>query len=424
MTIYMAGTTENTLEIVCMPGGIVSARRPKQGIAGIYNAGFKNMVLDMALYYPPEEFRKEGNGGFGHPAETDTMVKEMLDQCREKDIHIKLVYAPYLPRDIENADLNGLLALLAKESMKACRQTGCKYMVARPLFAGIQDTDLWDYNREYYLELAQAAKESDVQILLENQCRDRNGHLVRGVCADMYDAASWIDALNEAEGEDRFGFCMDVGACTLCGQNMYDFVLKLGKRLKAVILRDCDGSRENALVPFTSSNRGQPQTDGLGLVRGLREEGFTGQIILNMKDTMEAVPLSLRPEIMKLAGKIADYFKWQIGMENMLKKYPSRVLFGAGNMCRNYMKCYGEKYPPLYTCDNDKSRWNTCFCGLEVKNPQQLKELPENCAIFICNIYYEEIYLQLRNMGIENPIEYFNDENMPSFYFDRLEMKH
>jgi len=26
-------------------------------------------------------------------------------------------------------------------------------------------------------------------------------------------------------------------------------------------------------------------------------------------------------------------------------------------------------------------------------------------------------------MGIKNPIEYFNDEYMPSFYFDRLEMK-
>ena len=26
------------------------------------------------------------------------------------------------------------------------------------------------------------------------------------------------------------------------------------------------------------------------------------------------------------------------------------------------------------------------------------------------------------NMGLQNPIEFFNDEYMPSFYFDRLEM--
>ncbi len=38
----------------------------------------------------------------------------------------------------------------------------------------------------------------------------------------------------------------------------------------------------------------------------------------------------------------------------------------------------------------------------------------------ICNIYYREIEAQLRDMEIEN-IGYFNDEYMPSFYFDRLE---
>ena len=40
------------------------------------------------------------------------------------------------------------------------------------------------------------------------------------------------------------------------------------------------------------------------------------------------------------------------------------------------------------------------------------------------NIYYQEIEEQLRNMQISNPIEYFNDEYMPSFYYDRLEMAH
>ena len=37
------------------------------------------------------------------------------------------------------------------------------------------------------------------------------------------------------------------------------------------------------------------------------------------------------------------------------------------------------------------------------------------------SIYYHEIERQLKDMGIEN-IEFFNDEYMPSFYFDRLKM--
>lgn len=60
-------------------------------------------------------------------------------------------------------------------------------------------------------------------------------------------------------------------------------------------------------------------------------------------------------------------------------------------------------------------------CGLSVKDPESLKKLVSDCAIFICNIYYREIEEQLKSMGIDNPIEFFNDEYMPSFYFDRLE---
>lgn len=117
--------------------------------------------------------------------------------------------------------------------------------------------------------------------------------------------------------------------------------------------------------------------------------------------------------------EILDYFDLQINIEKDLKKYDRIVLFGAGNMCRNYMKCYGEKYPPLFTCDNNEKLWGTSFCGLEVKPPKALKKLPQGCVVLICNIYYREIERQLRELGVEN-IGFFNDEYMPSFYFDRL----
>ena len=57
------------------------------------------------------------------------------------------------------------------------------------------------------------------------------------------------------------------------------------------------------------------------------------------------------------------------------------------------------------------------ICGLEIKSPECLKDLAEDCVIFICNIYYREIQQQLRDMGIKNQIEFFNDEYMPSFQF-------
>lgn len=82
------------------------------------------------------------------------------------------------------------------------------------------------------------------------------------------------------------------------------------------------------------------------------------------------------------------------------------------------METYGEKYPPLFTCDNNPKLWATEICGLEVRTPEALKDLREDCGIFICNIYYQEIEAQLREMGIHKNIEYFNDEYMPPVCFD------
>ena len=177
------------------------------------------------------------------------------------------------------------------------------------------------------------------------------------------------------------------------------------------------------MLPFTCVNLHQTQTDWLNFIRGLRHIGFDGQLILDFADTASVFSPIVRPQLMQLARSVAEYFKWQIELENLLKKYQSIVLFGAGNMCRNYMKCYGEQYPPLFTCDNNRSLWGSSFCGLEVKSPKCLLDLPKDCAIFICNIYYREIERQLRELGIENPIEFFNDEYMPSFYFDRLKRR-
>lgn len=400
------------MNISCAPQGIVAFKNPGQGIGDITGAGFEYMLLDLEAVCSSGEIENAGK--------LYEYVKPVLDQCRAKHLQCPVAAAPCLNRDTKHDNINGFMQKFAAESIKICGHAGCQYLIVQPLSAGTPSQDLWECNREYYLDLAACARQADVQILLENQCRDYNGHLMRGICSDGIQAAEWVDKLNEQAGEERFGFCMDVGACNRCGQNMYDFVLALGNRIKTVILCDCDGSDESALLPFTAAKKGQSQTDWLNLIRGLREIGFDGELIMDMADTAEAFSPILRPELVRMAKAVADYFKWQIEIENLLKKYPSRVLFGAGNMCRNYMKCYGEKYPPLFTCDNNRNIWDTEFCSLTVKNPEVLKDLPDDCAIFICNIYYREIEAQLRQMGIQNPIEYFNDEYMPTFYFDRV----
>lgn len=471
------------MDIICSPAGIVNPDRPGQGIMDIVNAGFKHMSLELDMCcssYELEHFgepepeekgeadndlslrrrgvRREFEPVSENPSEMRRFFKRLTEACGGQ-LDIPLALAPYLPRDIFSGDtlqrdtfsrdtlqrdtlsgdtlqrdtLSGdtkrmsgrgqeileRLAEIDREAIRYCGSLGCGYIVIRPISLTRAEGDGWQVNRDFYLSLASAARESRVKILLVNQYVLKNGHAVRGVCSDGDQAARWVDRLNREAGEEVFGFCVDVGVCSLCGQDMYEFACALGGRVKAVIFRDCDGSQEGSMLPFTAVCHGQPRTDWLSLIRGLRRCGFDGQILLSMYDTAVSFSPLLRPQLMSLARTAAEYFKWQIEIENVLKKYDSIVLFGAGNMCRNYMKCYGEMYPPLFTCDNNKNIWGTEFCGLEVRPPEALKSVPENCGVLICNIYYREIEKQLKDMGIEH-VEFFNDEYMPTFHFDRL----
>lgn len=417
----------------CSTYGIVNLERPGKGISDLAGSGFAHISLDLRLACsgselehlwqkrkPNEEPRRCSFAE--NPAKMAECFEAMLRQCRQKNLAVSIVRAPYLERNTKRTDLNDYLLQIMEESIRLCGEIGSPYLVVPPLFSGVAKEEIWQVNREYYLHLGRIAQENNVILLLENQCMDVNGHLIRGICTDGREAVEWIDRLNEEIGTERFGFCMDAGACAICRQDIHEFALKLGNRIKAVIIRDCDGSHEDALFPFTSGRGGSSQTDWLNLIRGLREIGFDGQLVFDFSYTAASFSLLLRQQLLVFAKSVADFVKWQLEMEFVLKKYEHIVLFGAGNMCRNYMKCYGEKYPPLFTCDNNSKTWGTLFCGLEVKPPEALKELPKDCAIFICNIYYTEIKEQLREMGLTNPIEFFNDEYMPSFYFDRLKM--
>lgn len=431
------------MNIFYSPSGIVDYRHPIQGLRDMADAGLKQIFLDIGMYCSGKDLENYGKTAktkspdrvspLRTPQTLLQQIQPVLEQCRQHCLSADYLRVPRLPWNTKRTELNPVLEQIAESAVYLCGRIGCRYLIVPPLFAGIEKGMEWQTNQAYYLRLAQVAREQHVILLLENQCRSYNGHLLRGNCSNGTDAAEWIDRLNAeaarqlhpadnvpAEPTPIFGFCLDTGICTLCGQNMQDIITALGDRLKAVILRDCERHRESSLLPFTAAYKGQSSADWLGLIRGLRDIHFDGSLILDFEDTAAAFSPLLRPRLLPLARSVAGYFRWQIGIESLLKKYASIVLFGAGNMCRNYMKCYGDKYPPLFTCDNNRAVWGTEFCGLEVKPPASLKELPDNCGVFICNIYYREIEQQLRDMGIIN-IEFFNDEYMPSFHFDRLD---
>lgn len=414
-------------KVCAMAGTIFNPEKPKQSIKELKEAGIQGILFDFGLIVSPagilaDRVREEPKW---KPNQTRKYYNAVISQFQEHEYLPSIARLPFVDVNLNEkcgyscADLNRLAAQIDADCVKACEEMGCYDIIVQPLFAGLRQEELWEANKTFYLNLAAVCSSEDTKILLTNQCRSHNGHLIRGVCSDGETAAEWVDALNRACGMQRFGFCLDVGNCNICGQNMQRMAADLNRRIQAVILTENDGQNMARLLPFTNAYGRRSTMDWLSVIRGLRDILFDGYLVLETVDTTVAFSPLLQPYLMPVYKEILDYFDLQINIEKDLKKYDRIVLFGAGNMCRNYMKCYGRKYPPLFTCDNNPKLWDTEFEGLMVKNPEELKNLPEGSGVIICNIFYREIRTQLEQMGIFN-IGYFNDEYMPSFYTDRL----
>ena len=366
------------------------------------------ITLDIELFFPKSIFETYGIKEINVDARRKRFAR-FIQKCSEKCVPINAMRAPRLEWNTKRTDLNGLMLQIGKDCIEECARVDCRYIVIQPLFSGIPKADIWKENHKYYNILGHLAKNVGIRILMENQCSYFNGHFVRGVCADVTVASEWIDTLNEELGEEIFGFCLDTGACHLCGQDMGEMAVILGERAKAVLIRECDGIHEASRLPFTCNDKNGQNTDWKGLIGGLRRIEFDGIMIMDASDTIQGFSYMIRSHVYPLMRSVADYLKWQIGMEKCIKEYPTRVLFGAGNMCRQYMMCYGEQYPPLFACDNNPELWGTEAYGLEVKPPKQLKDLPEECVVIICNTFYEEIAKQLKNLGVKH-IGTFSDD--------------
>ena len=402
--------------------GISDFRFPEQGINDIRKSEFENVYINLdGLYLGPFKSIKDRNDEFLKGIKYEAELISFFRKVYSCQMRISAVHSPVLKTNEYGDEFRKLYHDLSLKTIRSIKEINCRYVVIPALPDDNGRFRLSDENRGHFLSLADDAKKSEVTLLIENCCNYYNGHYVRSDYSDARKLKKFVATLNRTVGTELFGIVMDSGNCSLCGADMKEFITVSGEAIKVVLIRENDGVNDVSMLPFTSVNQGV-KTDWLGLVRGLRSIDFDGDMIYDIADTAAAFSPLLKPHLLELVKATADYFKWQIEIEKILKKHEKRVLFGAGNMCNKYMKCYGTKYPPLFTCDNNSKRWGDTICGLEIKNPEELKSLPEGCAVIICNLYYREIEEQIRKMGIKNPVEFFNDEYLPEYPFEWLEV--
>ncbi len=404
------------MKILLDTSGIVDSLSSRSGLMNILNAGFKNIFIDLDSICSMELYKQNtGNNSkikaynekcknveimVDNPDKLKDFSDVVISKAKQTGLNTALMKAPTYPEKLK-FDIYDNYVELVKESIKLASDTG--YIVIDP----IVKEDNYKSNLDFYRTVAKTAIECGVIILIRNIVKYFNGRNVRCDFSESAEISDFIDILNNEFSKEVFGFCFDIGTTAVTGHNVHEYILSMKDKIKAVIVRDCGNKKDSSVMPFLSGD-----TDIRNTISTLRSIEYDGFLIYGASGTFANIPLMLHPALLKFMKEISDFLSWQIELENNLKKYSKIVLFGAGNMCRNYMMIYGEKYPPLFTCDNNKEIWGTDFCGLEVKSPEVLSEISDDTAVFICNVYYYEIKEQLKKIGVKN-IEFFNDEYLP-----------
>lgn len=410
------------MNLVISPSGYVNVRHPGQGLADIRDAGFDEIMLDAGLTV---------NSGLHFiPDDPEKLLPQSMEAfckgVRDKHLEMQVAEVPELKNESFHVDIyeaNYKWLQIEKAAVTLAVKSGCKSIIVSPHSMCIPIGQEYEENKNFFKSMeaeAEAAGAKDFFILIRNDVKYFEGRYERGILSDPYEAGIWVDRLDELSDKVHFGICMDIGNLNICGIDTYEYCRILGDKIKAVILRDNNGNDDDSMLPFSCIKNRNSGTDWLSVIRGLRYLHFDGSMILETRDSARFFPAILRKDMLRLIHRTGEYLDWQIHMGDIMKKYDHIVLFGAGNMCRNYMKNYGDEYPPLFTCDNNSSIWGEQFCGLTIESPEKLKNLPVNTGILICNVYYREIAAQLEEMGIKDGIEYFNDEYLDTFYMDRL----
>lgn len=79
------------------------------------------------------------------------------------------------------------------------------------------------------------------------------------------------------------------------------------------------------------------------------------------------------------------------------------IIFGAGKLCLEFLYYYKDCFDVQFIVDNNSELIGTDVNGIEVKDPNHLKEILEfDYEIIIASIYFDEIEKRLKNMGINN----------------------
>ena len=167
-------------------------------------------------------------------------------------------------------------------------------------------------NIAYFKMLISILKQCKVGVCFENLYESMGQRIVEGVCADPYDAAWYIDTLNDMAGEELFGFCLDTGHLQLVKRNPYEFIKVMGSRIKALHIHENDAIGDLHQMPYTFGNNADDGQLWNRLFDGLREIKYEGTLSFETFPCVNSFPKPVMKNVLKTIHGIGEYMKQEI----------------------------------------------------------------------------------------------------------------
>lgn len=246
-----------------------------------------------------------------------------------------------------------------------------------------------------------------IPLFLENGCNgsDEAGYL-NGVYSDVSALKEIAGYCNRLCDTPVVGIAINIGYSNLLAKNIRSQIEQCSEYLCMVHVNDNGGEYNEKQMPFTfTRGRGNLVTDWYHIIGALIKMEFSGWLIFDNSGTYERVPEVLQTQYVRMLHAIADEWQEQFTFIDRVLNKPDKklILFGAGQMLSDYMDVLGDKYPPYFAVDNGQNRWGTKICGVDVKEPLAILDVPEEERnVVICCMYYDSISAQLKSMGVEH----------------------
>lgn len=285
------------------------------------------------------------------------------------------------------------------EMLMACRQYGGNYIALETMNCpdGILDAIVE--------ECSMMLTDFGIPLFLENGCKgdDSSGYLHNGY-SDVAELKRIADYCNRLCERPIVGICYNVGYGNLLAKNIRSQLYECREYLCMVHVNDNGGRKNDKQMPYTfTKGRGELSTDWYHIIGELMRMEFEGWMIFDTKGVFARCPVAMQNQFVRLLYAVAMEWESQFTFAKRVLDQSDKklILFGAGQMLFDYMRVFGEQYPPYFAVDNGEARWNTEVQGVPVKSPRAILEVPEEERnVVICCMYYDAIGAQLREMGV------------------------